>query len=239
MADISCSNASPANSPPPISAETLEQVFVTLFDRGWCSMAFAPDQDIRIIIPQLRPGLADPMSSVELELVSPKNSSQGRPETMSAEFGMGSFPLHTERAHWPIPPRFLIFRSVGRVSDRPTTLLDSYRLDLDEELAQELFQRPWIVRYGEICFESPVLRTVSSGRGRWQIRYDHCCMTPSYGVMEDLGSQLESALAATELEQHYWEPGMVLIVDNWRVLHGRGTSTEADFGRSLERIVVP
>jgi alpha-ketoglutarate-dependent taurine dioxygenase len=222
-----------------IPAEPLELALATLRARGWSSMPLAPDHDLRSIIPLLRPQLADQVASIQVERVSPKTSSQARPGTMSAIYGMDSFPLHTERAHWPAPPRFLILRSVGDASDRPTTLLDSYRFALDQKLAQELLQTPWSVRWGEVSFRSWVLQSFSSGKGRWRIRYDRCCMIPFDEAHKGLLDRLEHALIALEPETHYWEPGIVLIIDNWRVLHGRGKCTGSDFGRSLERVVVP
>ena len=222
-----------------ISAESVDIVFAVLRERGWSLMPLAPDHDLRSIIPLLRPEFADDAESIRVERISPKMSSHASQGTMSAIYGMGSFPLHTERAHWRIPPRFLILRSVGDTSDRPTMLLDSHHLTLDQQLAQELLQTPWIVSWGGISFRSRVLRPSPSGEGRWQIRYDRCCMRPCHRACKNLSSRLEQALMAFEPEQHFWNPGIVLLIDNWRVLHGRGKSTESDYGRCIERIVVP
>ena len=46
---------------------------------------------------------------------------------MSAQFGMGEFPLHTDTAFWTIPARFLILRVSGDTR-RPTTLLSFRKL---------------------------------------------------------------------------------------------------------------
>ena len=35
-----------------------------------------------------------------------------------------------------------------------------------------------------------------------------------------------------------WAAGDILVIDNWRVLHGRGNETEADIGRTLMRAYV-
>jgi hypothetical protein len=222
-----------------IHAESPESALATLRARGWSLLPLAPEHDLRSIIPLLRPRLAHHEASFQVELVSPKTSDRARPGTMSALYGMGSFPLHTERAHWPTPPRFLILRSVGDASDRPTTLLDSYRFALDQKLTQELLQTPWIVRWDEVSFQSRVLLPSSSGKGRWHVRYDPSCMVPCDEARRGLAERLEQALASLEPEQHYWESGIVLLIDNWRVLHGRGQSPDPDFGRALERVVVP
>ena len=202
-------------------------------------MALDCDQDLRSLVPVLRPDLTDRIASIQVERISPKMSSQTRPGTMSAIYGMGAFPLHSERAHWRVPPRFLIFRSAGDLSDRPTTLFDSHCFARDRVLAQELLQTPWIVRWGEVSFRSPVLRVPSGGVRPWYVRYDRCCMTTCDQPRNGLAERLECALAAAEPEYHHWLPGIVLLVDNWRVLHGRGESSHSDWGRVLERVVVP
>src|ERR1700679_2753734 len=44
-----------------------------------------------------------------------------RPNTLSAMFGVGGFPLHTDTAFWALPARFLVMRVIGD-NRRPTTL---------------------------------------------------------------------------------------------------------------------
>ena len=98
----------------------------SLDEQGWAMMAIAPDVDLRSVVPILRPQLAARLAEVCVERISPKSANQARHGTMSALYGLGSFPLHTERAHWRRAPRFVVFRSVGEITNRPTTLLDSY-----------------------------------------------------------------------------------------------------------------
>jgi alpha-ketoglutarate-dependent taurine dioxygenase len=50
---------------------------------------------------------------------------------------------------------------------------------------------------------------------------------------------VETELRHAEMHAHQWTPGVALLVDNWRVLHGRGTSPLPDYDRVLERIVIP
>jgi alpha-ketoglutarate-dependent taurine dioxygenase len=48
---------------------------------------------------------------------------------------------------------------------------------------------------------------------------------------------MERRLARASPEMHQWQRGNILIIDNWRVLHGRGPS-EAGTGRRLARILI-
>jgi hypothetical protein len=156
---------------------------------------------------------------------------------MSSLYDLGPFPLHTERAHWRTPPRFVAFRSIGVATDRPTTLLDSWKLETISDLVRDLYDVEWFVHWGNERFVTRVLTPLHSSR--WQIRYDRCCMTVHEPNLRALETRLENNLARLPVEDHYWSPSVVLIIDNWRMLHGRGMSRHEDFGRILERIVIP
>ena len=201
-------------------------------------MPLAPEADLRSIVPILRPSLSEQPPTIQVERISPKTSPQARHGTLSARYGLGPFPLHTERAHWRSPPRYLIFRSVGEVTDRPTTLLDSYALKADKKLVQELLETQWIVQWGDDSFRSPVLTPLPTPE-QWQIRYDRCCMSLSEDAPPELNVRLDQTFDSLIPEHHFWRLGEILLIDNWRMLHGRGTSAVEDFGRVLERIVVP
>jgi L-asparagine oxygenase len=222
----------------PNSVPAAGVVLSDLAEQGWSTLTIAPDVDLRGVVPIVRPDLSERLFSIQVERISPKHSNQARPGTMSAIYGLGPFPLHTERAHWRVPPRYLIFRSVGEINNRPTTLLDSYDLILDKQLVRELLQAPWLVQWGNDSFLSPVLRPLPTSE-LWQIRYDRCCMTVLDGMQKELGARFEHTLSTLSLRYHYWQSGNVLLIDNRRMLHGRGASTNEDLGRVLERIVVP
>src|SRR6185436_2134964 len=47
----------------------------------------------------------------------------GTPNTYSGIFGLGRFPFHTDLAHWPVPPRYLVLRCIRGYEDVPTQLV--------------------------------------------------------------------------------------------------------------------
>jgi hypothetical protein len=114
--------------------------------------------------------------------------------------------------------------------------VDSHGLATDGGLARELHDIAWRVRWANETFAARVLMPVR--RNRWQIRYDRCCMSVSDASLRGMEIRLEDELSRLPVECHYWSAGTVLIIDNWRVLHGRGTSQRDDFDRVLERIVI-
>lgn len=201
---------------------------------GWSTLTLPNEIDLRVVVQLLRPAFT---GQVGVERLSPKRSDQARPGTLSALYGLGPFPFHTERAHWVRPPRYIVFRSVGQPTDRPTTLLDSYQLASMVDLVRRLHDVPWRIAWDDISFETHVL--VPTSRAIWQIRYDQCCMTVCNLEHIDLQFQLSAALGSMTALSHYWTPGVALVIDNWRVLHGRGASATSDYSRVLERVVVP
>jgi alpha-ketoglutarate-dependent taurine dioxygenase len=206
-----------------------------LEENGWTTMALPRDADLREVVPLIRRELGDAARRIGIERVSPKRSEQARAGTLSALHGLAAFPLHTERAHWERPPRYVAFRSVGASSDRPTTLFDSYRLD--PALVQRLRETVWTAGWNGVRFETRVLTPADALR--WRIRYDLCCMAVTRPQDLELRDRVETELRHAEMHAHQWTPGVALLVDNWRVLHGRGTSPLPDYDRVLERIVIP
>jgi hypothetical protein len=47
-----------------------------------------------------------------------------RLNSYSSRFGFGSFPMHTDFAHWFIPPRYVVLRCVVGAKDVKTQVLD-------------------------------------------------------------------------------------------------------------------
>lgn len=218
-------------------ASSVAQLRQTLECSGWSVVPLPADADLRALIPVLRPHLAGRADRIGIERVSPKRRDQARAGTLSARYGLGPFPLHTERAHWRRPPRFVVFRSVGNPTDRPTTLADSHQLSGRNDLITWLHDVPWKVEWNEASFETRVL--MPDAESRWQVRYDPCCMTVCRPEHRELQAELDEELQRFSLEEHHWTRDTALVIDNWRVLHGRGSSARIDHDRVLERLVIP
>lgn len=60
--------------------------------------------------------------------------------------------------------------------------------------------------------------------------------------LDQIGREIIQAISLEKLKdeviEFYWEVGKILIIDNWRVFHGRGESTNNDTNRILCRITV-
>ena len=165
--------------------------------------------------------------------IAPRKATQGNPASLSGKYGYGVFPLHSDTAHWTVPCRFVVIgcRRPG-ASPVPTLLLDTADLGLsagEQALASSAL---FFVRNGRRSFYSSIL----SPR-RYFARCDPGCMEP----VDDKGI---AALNLYSIERHrvrvisvLLRTGEILILDNWRILHGRA-AVGLDTDRLLLRCIV-
>ena len=165
--------------------------------------------------------IGDPLNArsrntgVELLVPAPKQSAP--PSSLSAAHGQRVFPLHTDGAHWPHPPRFLVMMCLINEECRPTTLLHwrSAKKLLLNSYSRE--RATFLVRNGAKSFYSSFHHN-----GTESIRYDRQCMQPANREAEILDSELNEISNSVEPKFVQWTPGMLLAIDNHSVLHGRG-----------------
>jgi alpha-ketoglutarate-dependent taurine dioxygenase len=160
------------------------------------------------------------------------------PNSWSTRFGSATFPFHTDMAYFFQPPRFLILRSAGELpSDRPTALLDMEKANLNEKHKFVLETEEWLIQSGRSKFKASY-RQFDAEHEMFFYRVDPVCMkaveNPSYS------DQMIQKIAATaEIQEVFWTPGTAVVIDNWRLLHGRGLgSGQPEPDRILERVLV-
>lgn len=151
------------------------------------------------------------------ELLVPAPKQTAPQSSLSAAHGEKAFPLHTDGAHWPYPPRFSVMMCIINEEHRPTTLL---RWRTAQELMSNDYSREratFLVRNGAKSFYSSFHHN-----GIETIRYDRQCMRPANKEAEILNSELNGICNSVETEVVKWAPGILLAIDNHSVLHGRG-----------------
>jgi hypothetical protein len=155
------------------------------------------------------------------------------PCSLSGMHGRGAFPLHTDFAHCMTPPRYVLLRSTSAAPVRPTLVQPLDGLARSEVACRTLRRRVWVVRGGPVPFYAPLL----FGAGTF-VRWDSACMSPGALATDALGAWTNCLASANPFECD-WELNTVLVIDNWRTLHGRaGSSMKSDDERVLERIVI-
>ena len=156
-----------------------------------------------------------------LDRLVPLARAQAHPRSMSAVFGEGAFPFHTDLAHYPCPPRFVLLRAAQ--TDRmvrPTLLHDSRRLPLTPTERQLLSHGPFLTRGGRRPFLSTIVDRVPRLSDA-VVRYDGCCMTPASSSARTAELLLARKMDEREPVRINWYYGQTIVLDNWRVLHAR------------------
>lgn len=178
--------------------------------------------------------LAAGRSREYIERLVPYDQSTSRPPSLSANHGLTPFPLHTDTAHWYTPARYIIL-GCSVVGDWavPTILFDHMNLPAMREYQAYLRSAPFKISNGRRSFYAPVL-----DRNRGYFRFDRDCMSPASTIASQIMHDLSRQLVPEGTHQHLWEAGDVLVIDNWRFLHGRGIHAEAPKNRVLLRAMI-
>jgi hypothetical protein len=167
--------------------------------------------------------------------LKPQSAELSTPNTYSGMYGYNQFPLHTDLAHWRFPPRFLILRCITGFRAVPTLLVDGARAveSIDHNILSRALVRPRRPIDGSL----PLLRLYDQQQGhRGFLRWDEVFICPASRAGELGVQKLAECLArSVPIKISLANQGDTLILDNWRMLHGRSPVPSACQGRVLER----
>ncbi len=209
-------------------------------ERGWschCVAGADPSSIVRelgLVGDHLGKRVAGRAGSSE-EVIQPCAIANAHPRSLSERYGLGPLPFHTELSHRTKPCRYLLLGCIDAGSPAAATmLLDWWNLGFSQQELDLIETTPVLVRTGRRSFYSTILAP-----GGTFLRYDPGCIEAvdargrnALRVVED-----RIAGAASKVEAHHWRRGDILIIDNWRVLHGRSPSDQGS-GRLLARILI-
>lgn len=212
----------------------------TLNLRGWTSstVKWTSERNLRIQISSMarQIGKAVPTRDGrdawdELEL---KRSAFAQARSLSKIHDLGEFPLHNDTAHWVTPCHYLILACVRPGHDhRPTLLMDTNKRSFNSDDEDLLRTAPFRIRNGRKSFFSTIL-----SKDRPFVRFDRGCMVPTCSYAEealDLYSRREQRDCVEVIQ---WEKGKIVVIDNWRVLHGRDAGDGSASSRRLLRVSI-
>ncbi|MFF8426063.1 TauD/TfdA family dioxygenase [Streptomyces sp. NPDC016566] len=179
-------------------------------------------QALKLIEAPIRKG-APPVSTLR-----PKDRTTAIPKSLSAIYGKGAQPLHTDGAHLADPPDLLVLLN-ERPSGTPTLL---WRKAAFSKLP---FAAPDYMRHGVFLIRNGRDSFFSTAWENSKFRYDPGCMEPADARARQTVRYFEET-APEWVNEHYWEnPGTCLVINNQRVLHARAAATN-DPERELKRI---
>jgi hypothetical protein len=168
------------------------------------------------------------------KLLRPYDRHSAPPKSMSAHTGYGAQPLHTDGAHQSVPPRYVFLHCLNS-GERPcSTIVWTLNVKaLEKTWPTALAHHCWLIeRSASERFYGYVLERTKFGLPR--IRFDPCCMTP-LSTLIDPAAVYDAFGECKILKTLVLTAGDVILLDNWRVLHGRGPGSENSPSRLLER----
>lgn len=176
------------------------------------------------------------MENYVAELVVTRKE-DAHPASLSRQHGLGAFPFHTDTAHWQMPCRYVILacESPG-IPSRPTELLPISSDFFDDDHRRLLSVAPFRIKNGRQSFFGHIISD-----GQSFLRFDEGCMIPANQLASEALATIQGRIKQKEAEtiSIQWNANLILIFDNWRVLHGRSNSTQFErMPRKLLRVLV-
>jgi alpha-ketoglutarate-dependent taurine dioxygenase len=166
--------------------------------------------------------------------LSPRDVSLTRRNTYSGIYGTGAFPLHTDLAHWPRPPRYLLLRCIVGSEGVTTPLLDGARIvtTVGEGVLAFALVRPRRRLDGSM----PLLSLLERHPEAHLLRWDEVFIQPASSAGIDAMEKVREAIAGSEaIQMELADEADTLLVDNWRMLHARSAIPDGCEGRLIER----
>lgn len=151
----------------------------------------------------------------------PLDPADAAPNSLSARYGKGAQPLHTDGAHLPEPPDIVVL-TCETTSTTPTLLWN------------KVGGVPRFAQHGVFLISSGNDSFFTTAYAQGCLRYDPGCMLPCDARAHQTVRFFEEA-ASTATEHQWNEPGQVLFIDNRRVLHARA-SADHEPQREIQRI---
>ena len=194
-------------------------------------MRWGRHRDLNTLVTALCLTDADVSPAVRLRTrIEAHPEANARPESKSSIRGLGEFPPHTDGAHLAAPPRYVLLRSKSIASGAASTLLSKTSLRMSSELEYGLRNGIWAAGRRRNARLWPVL-------AHGAIRWDEDCMRPADLTARIAHAELALIASKSPKSRHCWsDPDEVLVIDNWRTLHGREAVKNEE--RILERLAV-
>lgn len=172
-------------------------------------------------------------SSGFVQKLTPIDTKMAYPNSLSSQHSYQGFPLHVDTAHWATPCRYVILGCFNKgAGDRNTILMDFFKMNFSDAEKGILSNAPFKITNGRNSFYGTIL-----SKKRKFIRYDLGCMEPS----TDQGCAVKEIFSEKRTNAHSesisWDTGKILVIDNWRMLHGRANSAINDSNRVLYRVL--
>lgn len=169
----------------------------------------------------------------------PHESSDAAPNTYSGNFGVGEFPMHTDLAHWAVPPRYLVLRCIQGASEVATGIIDGNVLI--EKFGSTLLRRTLVQPRRPLGTTKQLLRLMDCFEDcdAPVIRWDSIYLRPATSESETAFTLVSKHIASIVRDDVILlDHGDTLVIDNWRMIHRRSPAPATAAVRHIDRVYV-
>jgi L-asparagine oxygenase len=174
----------------------------------------------------------------EVQELRPRLETEASPNIYSGNYGYGRFPLHTDLAHWCIPPHYLALRCITGTADVATHLLDGN--EVIAAIGETQLRRTLVQPRRPLAYSRPLLRLYDQrDQDSSFLRWDNLFISPATAKSAITCAEMTSYLnLAKPVEIVLQHPGDTLVIDNWRILHGRSSVSSSSGNRQIDRAYI-
>lgn len=170
-------------------------------------------------------------NNLTIQQLKPRLKEIESKRTYSGNYGLDEFPLHSDMAHWYKPPQYLLLKCITPAIDTYTSILNFEKIlmeiDINYELAHFIPRR-------QINFKTNILKIKNhNGISRW----DNLFIKPFNKNAEILSELIKKELNTREkINLKLENSGDCLLINNWKMVHGRSKINDQSLNRLYERI---
>jgi L-asparagine oxygenase len=170
-----------------------------------------------------------------VQSLRPRDTSESRQNRYSGNYGLGGFPLHSDLAHWCIPPPYVLLRCIVGTKDVFTNMLSW--TGIVHAFGTTALQKAVFTGRNRRLGCSSLVVAMSHHHRAEVFRWDPIFLKPLNKPAQELTLAMRDPTWYTaEVQVLLERPGDTLLLDNWRMLHGRGRVLAHSTPRHLERI---
>lgn len=172
------------------------------------------------------------VDSDRISILNPKSVEQSDPWSLSGVYGRESFPWHTDGAISRLPPRFVALLALACDADSASTELLDVVNDLPDGLHRDI--RTWVHRGADRFGRVYTYRATETHSGERLYRWDERIFAPGSDRAREVSRLLSEVTPSRTVT---WQPGRLVIFNNWRFLHRR-SAVRMNEKRSIWRAYV-
>lgn len=170
----------------------------------------------------------------EVHRLTPIKRAESTPNTYSGQYGCCEFPLHTDLAHWARPPRYILLRCVRGDPQVSTNLLDGKKIV--NTLGARVLERALVKPRRRLNGKFRLMRILQSSPLSL-LRWDNTFIVPASPAGEFGVAAMHKELKNVSWDKITLEKASdTLLIDNWRMLHGRSDVPDGSDDRIVERV---